>query len=95
MLTLYPDSTYGALATYAFQNLRVHDGASIVCVGQNGGPTYDETAKGVEIRSTEDVGVWPGSTISADGQGFAETRGPGVGANGWPGQSGGGYGGDY
>ena len=93
VLTLNPHPLYGTLVDYQFKNLRLKNGASIVCIGQTNSGTYDANGKGISLVSTVDVILEAGTKISADMQGFANTRGPGVGGTGWPGQSGGGYGG--
>ena len=93
VVTLQVHPIYGTLVEYYFKNLIVTNGATILCKGQTNGPLYDANGKGVSIISSGDVIVGTMSAISADGQGYANTRGPGVGGTGWPGQSGGGYGG--
>ena len=76
-LTLSNSPAYGTLTTYYFGGLLVTNGGSVVCLGQNAGPVYDASARGVAIQSAGDVIIAGGCNLNADGKGFLKTQGPG------------------
>jgi len=77
VLTLSNSATYGTLPVYAFGNLIVTNGASVVCLSQGSMSPYTITNRGVAIQSAGDVIVAGGSSINADGTGFPAGAGPG------------------
>jgi hypothetical protein len=77
VLTLSNSATYGNLPIYAFGNLIVTNGASVVCLSQGSLSPYTITNRGVAIQSAGDVIVAGESSINSDSTGFLTSTGPG------------------